>query len=857
MAEAAAAAASTVCADSAEAGLSEAVAAERLRSEGANALPTPHRRRLLALLAEIAREPMILLLLVCSGLYLALGEPREGAVLLASVGVVIAISLYQTQRTEGALAALRTLASPRARVLRDGVERSIPAADVVRGDRMCIAEGERIAADGVVCATAHIEIDESLLSGESVPVRKRVAAPGGVMGRGGNDESAAVFSGSLVVAGEALITVTATGPRTEIGRIGASLATVEQRQTPLQQQVARAVTIFGAAGGALCVLVAVLYGLARAAWMDGLLAGIALAMALMPEEFPVILTLFLAFGAWRIARRNVLIRHMPALEALGATAVLCVDKTGTLTENRLRLAVLSVEAALWAPDGGTAPAPEAFHALLEYAVLASRQHAFDPIDVAILTAAAPALAGSDRLHSGWTMVREYPLSPALLSMAQVWRSGDGTLAVAAKGAPEAIIDLCHLPESTSLAIAAQMRDLAARGLRVLAVAAAQWPAVLPEQQHDFPFTFLGLLGFADPVRHGVPQAIGECQRAGIRVVMITGDSAATARAIATQIGLRGADAILTGAEVNALADDALAERLRAASVFARISPAQKLRLVRAFGASGRVVAMTGDGINDAPALRAATIGIAMGRRGTDVAREAADLVLLDDDFTSIVSAVRLGRRISDNIRKAMHYVVAIHIPVAGVAVVPVLFGWPLVLLPLHIVLLELIVDPACSIAFEAEPEEPGIMQRPPAARAQMFGAGSLRGAILQGGWALAVLIGLLAGMTAMGSGELRMRSVVFSAVVLANLALILSSRSDLPGLRGLRRHNGALWTITGGALASLIAALSFAPARDVLRLAAPTRLDIGAIAIAGALLLGGCEAIKALLYHRRTQPASR
>ena len=840
-------------------GLTQAEADQRLRREGPNELPRDQHWRWLALLREVAGEPMILLLLACGALYFALGDAHEGLALLASVFVVIAITLYQTQRTERALAALRELSSPRARVIRDGTERNIAARTLVCGDVVRIAEGERVPADGVILATAHLEVDESLLSGESLPVRKQAGAPDGAAAGLGADDATSVHAASLVVAGQAVVEVTGTGPRTAVGRIGLSLATVEQSDTPLQRQVGLAVKIGGAAGLGLCALVAILYGLARGNWLDGALAGIALAMSFIPEEFPVILTLFLAFGAWRIARRNVLIRRMPALEGLGATTVLCVDKTGTLTENRMRLAAVAIDGECWRPPLESAkPAPEAFHRVLEFAILASRERSFDPTETAIHDLAGAALSETEHLHHTWTMAREYPLSPDLLAMSQVWRSVDGdTWAVAAKGAPEAIVDLCHLPDERRRTLADEVSALAADGLRVLAVAAAQVRApALPSHQHDFPFEFLGLLGLADPVRRGVPQAVADCQRAGIRVVMITGDYPATARAIAAQIGLAGAARVLTGSELDAMSDAELGEQSRTTGVFARVVPEQKLRIVQAFAAAGEVVAMTGDGVNDAPALRAATIGIAMGQRGTDVAREAADLVLMDDDFTSIASAVRRGRSIYDNIRKAMRYVVAIHIPIAGVALLPVLLGWPLLLLPLHIVLLQLIVDPACSIAFEAEPEEPDIMDRPPRPPTEhVLGAASLRAALLQGGLALAVLCGLLATMTAAGYGESRTRTVVFAALILANLALILTSRSDAAGGPLLDRRNSALWIIVGGALALLAAVLSLAPLRGLLRLAAPTAADVGLIAAAGLLLLGAFELVKLLLLRRRRRPS--
>ncbi|MDX2170665.1 MAG: cation-translocating P-type ATPase [Deltaproteobacteria bacterium] len=842
-------------------GLSEAEAEARLRRDGANELPHGRGGGAWALLLESAGEPMILLLVACGSVYLLLGDRGEGLAMLASVLVIIGISLYQTRRTERALAALRELASPRARVLRDGVERSIAASGLVRGDLVRLVEGDRVPADGVVVATAHLALDESILTGESVPVRKTAGRDDAPTegARPGGDDTPWLFAATLVVAGQALMRVAATGARTEVGRIGRSLASAVQLDTPLERQVASVVRIVGGLGLLLCLLVAAAYGLARGSWLEGALAGLALAMALMPEEFPVILTLFLAFGAWRIARRRVLIRRMPALEALGATTVLCVDKTGTLTENRMRLAAVLGDGTRWDPPvGAPEAAPESVHRVLEFAVLASRETSFDPTEHAIQALCTRALSDTEHLHRTWTLAREYPLSPELLAMSQVWRSVDAAprdgdaaaerrWAVAAKGAPEAIIDLCHLPADRQQAIQAAVGALAAEGLRVLAVAAAQVrAAALPPQQHDFAFEFLGLLGLADPVRETVPAAVAACRRAGLRVVMITGDYPATARAIAAGLGL--GTRVMTGAELDALDDAALAARIGSVDAFARVTPEQKLRIVQAFGAAGEVVAMSGDGVNDAPALHAATIGIAMGRRGTEVAREAADLVLMDDDFASIASAIRLGRRIYDNIRKAMRYVVAVHVPIAGVALAPVLLDWPLVLLPLHIVLLELIVDPACSIAFESEPEEADVMSRPPRPSGErLLDARAVATALLQGGLALLVLCGLLAAVTAAGYSAERARTVTFAALVVANLALILTSRSRAAGAALLDRRNRALWTVLGAASVGLAAILWLAPLRTLLRLAPPSSSDLALIAAAGAVMLIGFELLKLMI----------
>jgi Ca2+-transporting ATPase len=776
--------------------------------------------------------------------YLVLGDVREASVLLASVVVVIGITLYQNQKTERALDALRDLSSPRALVIRDGREHRIAGRDVVGGDLVVLSEGDRVPADGIVLWSVNLTVDESLLTGESGPVRKVKGDDGVDAVRPGGDDSPFVFSGTLVVGGQAIARVTATGLATELGRIGKSLRGVGSGETQLEREVHGLVRVLAAAGLALCGLVAVLYGIARHDWLDGALAGLALAMSVLPEEFPVILTLFLAIGAWRISRRNVLVRRMPALEALGATTILCVDKTGTLTENRMAATTLSVGGQRHEVSKHEGEdLPERFHRLLEFAALASQQSPFDPMERSINELARRRLGGTEHLHDTWTLEREYSLSRELLAMSHVWRApGGGSWIVAAKGAPEAIVDLCHLDAAQASGVAAETAALAERGLRVLGIAAALFQSAdLPPEQHDFVFECLGLIGFSDPIRPTAPAAVAECYRAGIRTVMITGDYPGTARNVAAQVGLTPRDACLTGVEIDRMDDAELVARVPAVNVFARVVPEQKLRLVRALSARGDVVAMTGDGVNDAPALKAAHIGIAMGAHGTDVAREAADLVLLDDDFSSIAQAIRLGRRVYDNIRKGTSYVMAVHVPIAGLALIPVVMNWPLVLLPVHIVFLELIIDPACSIAFEAEPEERDVMDRPPRRpAARLFDRRTTAVALLQGLLAFGLVSLALGVAVRNGYGAERSRALAFSTLITTNLALILANRSmSRPAFLMLRVPNAALWWIVGGAFVVLLLSLTVAPVRGLFRFGAPSGHDlVTAFAIGGVALLG-------------------
>ncbi len=819
------------------AGLSEAAAAERLRRDGPNELPAGKPRSNFAIARDVLREPMFLLLLATGFFYLILGDLEEAIALMVAIFVVIGITLYQEQKTERTLQALRDLSSPRALVVRDGERKRIPGREVVAGDVLVLSEGDRVAADALVVSTINLTIDESLLTGESAPVRKAVWDGVSPLGRPGGDSLPAVFSGTLVVQGSGIAVVQATGDKTEIGRLGRSLENIQTRSTNLELETRSLVRLFAIAGFFLCVLTAAVHGLTRGSFLQGALAGLALAISMVPEEFPVVLTVFLALGAWRISKKRVLTRRVAAIEMLGSATVLCVDKTGTLTMNRM--AVSEVSEAYGHERG----------AILTSAMLASSDNPADPMEKALHAAAKEFRNDSSRTPPRF--VREYPLNSELLAMSRVIDAGDQAhYDVFAKGAPESIARLCRTPVNE---IASGATVMARRGLRVLGVARARAAKKeLPESQQEFQFEFLGLVGLEDPVRAAVPAAIRECYTAGIRVVMITGDYPATAHSIARQIGLQNPDESLTGRELEEIPAEQLQVRVRAINVFARVLPEQKLRLVEALKANGEVVAMTGDGVNDAPALKAAHIGIAMGGRGTDVAREAAALVLLDDDFSSIVEAVRLGRRIYDNLRKAMTYIFAIHVPIAGMSLLPVAFRLPLVLMPLHIVFLELVIDPACSVAFESEPEHPAIMQRPPRnPKARMFDKRTIALAVIQGLWLFLFTLGAFLISLYRGQDESDARAISFTTLVFGNLTLIWANRSRTRTiLEMVRSRNTPLWTVTAGALLLLAAVLYIPSARDVFQF---SLLHIEDIAVSAALALLSVTWIEVMKLRRRNE----
>lgn len=842
-------------------GLTEEEALRLLAVHGPNALQDRERHGLPATLRSVAAEPMFLLLLAAAGIYLLLGDLGEGLLLAGFAVLTVGLVILQQRRSEHALDALRQLAAPQVRVRRGGQVRRIAARDLVPGDLFLVVEGERMAADGVLLEAAGLSVDESLLTGESMPVHKRAAGP---MVDGpateacapGGDDTPWVFAGTLAVAGHALVQVVATGRLTQVGRIGASLAGIETAPTPLQRQLQRLVQVFGLVALLFSAALVLWHGLWRGEWMQGLLAAIALGMAMLPEEFPMALAVFLALGAWRLARIQVLSRRPAVVEALGAATVLCVDKTGTLTENRMQLRRLVAAGADVCVQPGM-PLPEAVHRLLAFGMLASRRGSIDPMDRALLAQGDDALAGSLHLHPDWQLTQEYPLTDALPVMAHAWTDPAGHCCIAAKGAPEAVFGLCRLAPDAAAPWLAQLRRLADDGLRVLAVAEAHVPAGHSPSHaasllHGHDFLLLGLVGFEDPLRPSVPAAVAQARTAGIAVVMITGDHAATALAIARQAGIDTAAGALEGNQIEPLDDAALAEAVRRVRVFARVMPQQKLRLVQAFRRNGETVAMTGDGVNDAPALKAAHIGIAMGLRGTDVAREAAGLVLLDDDFGRIVGGVRMGRRIFDNLRKVMVYITAIHVPIAGLALLPLLFGLPPLMLPAHVVLTEMVIDPVCSLAFEGAPEDPRLMQRPPRRSDDgIVGWPMLRQGLAQGACLLAATLAIY--MLALHAGRSTdvARTLAVAGLTAGNLLLVAVNLSAGIGWRMLASRSArAFWGVAAAATTAIGVALAVPGLRRLLHFAVPPLQDLAWAGLAVAAAAGLAAALQQGMQHR-------
>jgi Ca2+-transporting ATPase len=819
-------------------GLDDAEAEARLARYGPNVLQRSSRRNAGAIVRETLREPMFLFLLVAAGLYLVVGDLREGAFLLAGAIVSLGLVVLQEARSERALAALRRLAEPHARVIRGGRERRIAARDLVPGDVILVGEGDRLPADGLLVGGDVLAVDESTLTGESVPVTKSPATvsavDAGAAGRE-DDRTAFLFAGTLIVRGQGVALVRTTGGATRLGALGASLASIEEEPTLLQRTSGRLIGRLALASVAFCAVVVVAYGFIRGSWFDGALAGITLAISLLPEEFPMVLAIFMAIGAWRLAQNRVLVRRAAVIETLGAVTFLCIDKTGTLTENRMSVAALWVDGELHDLREPSDAWRQSAH-VLGKAALASAVRPVDPMDRAIQDLARD--LGEDVAPGNGGPLRVHPLRPNLLAVIQAWREAEDSFIVAAKGAPEAIIRICGMAEAERAKVHDAVSAMAGRGFRVLGVASRRHAGPLPADLAQGAFTFEGLVGFLDPLRSDVPAALAQARRAGIEVAMITGDYPATALEIARRSGIDASTGVLTGAEIAAIGTAALRRRIRGVRIFARVMPEQKLALVEALKANGEVVVMTGDGVNDAPALRAAHVGIAMGKRGTDVAREAADIVLLDDSFASIVAGVGLGRRIFANLRKALTYVTAIHVPVAGLALFPIVAGLPPLLFPMHVVVLEFLIDPICSLVFEAEPAERDAMTKPPRpAGESLFGRRELVLGAFQGGVVLAAVFGLYALSLAAGVPMREARAAAFVALVASNLVLAFAESAEV-GTSFFDRRRYVFWSIAVVA-AGIGYAILFVPTiSDVFAVAPPSSLTIS-LALVVAVLAGG------------------
>jgi Ca2+-transporting ATPase len=803
-------------------GLTSKEVRSRLSKFGYNELPNKEKRNFLKIFYGLLTEPMIFLLLATIAIYFLLGDKKEAGLLLLSVVGIISIELYQENKTEKSLEALRNLSSPISDVIRDGKRLVIPGRELVVGDIIILSEGSRVPADAKLISADNLRVDESLLTGESLAVEKHTR-------KIKDYRINSVFSGTLVVRGHGIAEVTHIGLETELGQIGTSLKSIETEKTLLQKEVNVVIKTVAILAISASVILTLIYWSTRGNLIQGFLAGLTLAIAILPEEFPIVLTLFLTLGAWRLAKSKVLARRAHTIETLGCASVLCVDKTGTLTENRMKIMT------------------ELNHEIIKYGVLASQKKPFDPMEEAFIISGKQAYEDLEKIYGSQSLIKEFALEEQSLSVVHIWGINNKITSVAAKGAPETIFDLCHLGKSEIIKLEKDVKELASRGLRVIAVAKGKNVTKLPQNRHEIDFEFLGLVGLADPIRKEVSEAIKLCHEAGIRVIMITGDYPETAINIAKVIGLDH-KTVITGAEFEQLPEEKRKEIIRSVSVFSRVTPSNKLTIVNALKDIGEIVAMTGDGVNDAPALKSAHIGIAMGKRGTDVAREAASIVLLDDNFSSIVDGIRLGRRIYTNLQKAMSYIFSVHVPIALLSLLPVVFGWPLALVPAHIVFLEFIIDPSCTIIFENEKEERGAMQHPPRRITEpIFSKRMVLASILRGIIVAAIVILCFWYLLSLGWSAEKARGMTFLVLVVSNICLVLGIAGKQALTDIFHWENKAMFIILSATIASLVLTFTVPVLREILLFAPISWIEALLGILAGTSSLFGIIPLKKLL----------
>lgn len=822
-------------------GLTSEQAKARLQEYGRNELVPKKKSSFILKLLHTVCEPMFLLLLIAAVIYFILGEPRDGAIMLVFVVAIITIDVVQEWKTDKTINALKNLSAPHTTVIRDGKEQLVLSSELVPGDIMLVVEGVKIPADGQIIKCSDFCVNESSLTGESEGVWKTDTANFNDSGDYWRRDMC--YAGTLCTQGSASVLITATGASTEYGKIGKNVAEAPDMPTPLQKQTNKLVKVCAVIAVVLFALVALItfMNLTMPSFTDRLiesiLSGITLAMAMIPEEFPVVLTVFLSMGAWRLARKSSLVRTMPSVETLGAVSVLCVDKTGTITMNEMTVT-----------DSYSYNCTES--ELCVIMGMACEVDCYDPMESAMLDFCAASGISREELFSG-ELVTEYAFTNQSKMMGHVWRK-DGKIIIAAKGSYERILPLCKLSDDEKNSISKKAEEMSGKGLRVIAVAKQSVSSddEIPAELSDCRLELTGLVGLADPPRESVKADIETCKKAGIRVVMITGDNGVTASSIASQVGIDNSSEIITGDMLEKMSDDELCKAVRHTNIFSRVIPEHKMRIVKALRKNGEVVAMTGDGVNDAPALKYADIGIAMGKRGSEVSREAADLILLDDNFSTIVDTVRDGRRIFDNIRKAIGYIFTIHIPIALASLIAPMLGISsdaLMLLPLHVVLLELLIDPTCSIVLERQPAESDIMNRPPRNPSEpLIKLSGLMKSVIQGIVIFAASFGTyLFTYNQTGSGELA-RSMALTIIMLSNLLLVFVNSSEKEyAFRSVKTlaHDKVMWITSIGTVALVLAVL-YLPINSFLKLAPLSPLQLLVSALIAVVSVVWYEALK-------------
>ena len=793
---------------------------ESRRQYGSNRLYLHPKRTIRHIMVGIVTEPVFLLLLLTCALYFIIGDQSEAWMMVGAVFFVVAIELVQEFRSEKALTALRELSQPKATVVRAGEQQVIPVEEIVVGDMIVFSEGERIPADANLVVQHDLSIDEAILTGESLPVTKSMQP--------GQDQ---VFQGTIVSSGSGTALVRTVGDRTEFGKLGHSIESIETEQTPLQKQIDVFVRQMLMAGLAAFLFVLAINYVQSGEFLKALLFSLAFGLALIPEEIPVAFTTFMALGAYRMTRQRVLVKQPKTVESLGAATVICLDKTGTITENRMSVA------EVFDFSGNDR--------VLEYAMWASEPEPFDPMEKAIHSAYGK--AAKQDVRSAYQLTYEYPLAgkPPMMTHVYEGRDQEGKI-IASKGAIERILPICVLPEDIKKAVVQKTTELAQQGYRILGVASSEWPGKeFPAEQDHFPWVFEGLVALHDPPKPNIRRVIEGFYKAGIDVKMITGDHIETALHIAGASGIRVGERVVTGEMVINMPEVELQETVKETNVFARMFPDAKLRIIKALQANGEIVAMTGDGVNDGPALKAAQVGVAMGRRGTEIAKAAASMVLLNDDLGDMIKAIKTGRRIYQNLRKAIRYIISIHLPIILTVLVPLMLGWPYphMLLPIHVIFLELIMDPTCAVAFENEPAEPGLLQKPPRVRAgSLFTRSELLLSLVQGTMITVGVLAMYRYAIYLGKDEATTRSFVFATLLISNVFLTFINRSFEHTIgTTLFYRNRLIWGIAGASIVLTGIILYFPWLRGVFSLGALTVTEIAYCAVTAIISVGWME----------------
>ena len=750
---------------------------------------------------RIAKDPMLILLLVAASIYFISGQIGDGIFLTVAIVFQTSISLFQYSRSKNALEKLKDLSQPYGKVIRNGKIIEIKNQDLVVGDSLVVEEGTLITADGIIVHSNDFSVNESILTGESLAVSKDKTK-----------EDPFIYSGTTVASGLAVATITAVGNETTLGKIGSSLESIREEKTPLENQIANFVTKMAIVGAAVFVVVWFINYWNTRHILDSLLQSLTLAMSILPEEIPVAFTTFMALGAWRLMQRGIVVKQMKTVETLGSATVICTDKTGTLTENKMSVAKLFLLSSNKTFEVNANLSDEEKE-LIQLAMWASEPIPFDPMEIALHQAYKDVVPNDER--QDYQLIHEYPLSGKPPMMTHVFENHAGKRIIAAKGAPEALIAVAGLNQEAIHQINEAINLLAKDGYRVLGVGVSPFTeAVFPKKQQDLPFQFKGIVAFYDPPKANIPKVLEDFYDAGITVKIITGDNAATTKAIARQVGFREYDRSITGDELMALPEEELKSRVMSTAIFTRMFPEAKLKIINALKSNNQIVAMTGDGVNDGPALKAAHIGIAMGKKGTEIAKQAASLILLEDDLSKMIDAVAMGRKIYTNLKKAIQYIISIHIPIILTVLIPLALGWlyPNIFSPVHIIFLEIIMGPTCSIIYENEPMEKNTMRQPPKAlTTTFFNWKELSTSILQG---LVIAAGtLLMYQYAVHSGynEALTRTMVFTVLITANIFLTLINRSFYYSIFTTLKYKNNLVALIIGITVVMVAFILYVP----------------------------------------------